>query len=356
MRRTSVGIVWGAAVLALVAACSTSNTNAERSASSDPTESTTPAGVTTSSSPPGGVQMAENPFTGDESWIAYQGGDSQGNSIRLRLVHPDGTGDRLIDTGQPGDNTQPDWSPDGTRVAVTVQDALYEYDVTTGTTRQLLACRRPCLGNANLAYAPDGEHIAFIRYLGPLVNGVPSDCGIWIGDLKSGQVRQLTSHTNPPCDPFENSLDWSPNGKRLVYFRAVQLASANVKSAIYSIAVDGTDERRLTPPGLVGGEPAYSPDGRWIVFNTNPPDFGEGDSQLYRMRPDGSGIEQLTHYEDVRAFTPTYSPDGNSIIFSVFGLMLPGGAHALWVIPANGGDPVVIPDVPGTQGNWQPTP
>lgn len=355
MRRTRVGIAVGAVMFALTA-CSTENTNSEGPDASAPTESAPSSRVMTSTpSTPDGVHTAENPFTGDESWIAYQGGDSQGN-IRLGLVHPDGTGDRLIDTGQPGDNTGPDWSPDGTRVAVTAHDALYEYDMTTGTTRQLLACRRPCLGNANLAYAPDGEHIAFIRYVGPLLNDVPSDCGIWIGDLKSGRVRQVTSHTNPPCDPYENSIDWSPDGKRLVYFREVQLASGKVKSAIYSIAVDGTDERRLTPPGLVAGEPEYSPDGRWIVFNTHPPDLGEGDSQLYRMRPDGSGIEQLTHYEDVRAFSPTYSPDGNWIIFSVFGFTLPGNAHGLWVIPANGGDPVVIPDVPGTQGNWQPTP
>jgi Tol biopolymer transport system component len=341
MRRTTAGLIGSAALLALLAACTGDKAKA--------------TSTVATSSAPGGVQMAENPFAGINSWILYQDSDSHGTT-RLALVHPDGTGRRLLRTGRPGVNIQPDWSPDGDRLAFADDSGVYEYDVAAGTTRALIGCERPCLGNDNPSYSPEGEHIAFIRYLGPLVDGVPSDCGIWIGDLKSGRVRQLTSHTDPPCDPHEGAIDWSPDETRLVYDRAIPLASGEQTTAIFSMAVDGTDERRLTSPDMVAGEPSYSPDGRWIVFNTYPPDFGEGESQLYRMRPDGSGIEQLTHYEDVRAFTPSYSPDGDWIIFSVFGLTLPDGAHGLWVIPADGGDPAAIPDVPGTDGHWQPTP
>jgi Tol biopolymer transport system component len=196
--------------------------------------------------------------------------------------------------------------------------------------------------------------MAFTKALGPLVNGVPSDCGIWVGDLKTGRVRQLTSHTKPPCDPYEGSIDWCPYGKRLVYDRDIPLPSGKVTTAIYTMEVDGTSGRRLTDPDLVAAEPEYSPDGRWIVFCTYPlDDTIEGDSQLYRMHADGSDIEQLTHFEDVRATQPNYSPHGDWIIFSA---AVPG-AIDLWAIPAAGGAPVVISDLDTarTHGAWQPS-
>jgi Tol biopolymer transport system component len=306
------------------------------------------------------VQLADNPFYGSDQWIAYHGYDS--DRIWLGLEHPDGSADHRVETGLPGDNILPDWSPDGARLAFGTRgsgnEVLYEYDLNTETTRQLVACERPCLTDGDPAYSPDGQQVAFERGLGPLVNGVPSDCGIWVSDLKTGHVRQLTSQTNPPCDPHEYSLDWAPDGRRLVYHRELPLPSGKVTTAIYTIAVDGSGERRLTPPGLVAGEPAYSPDGEWIVFNTYTPDSNvDGDdSQLYRMHPDGTGIEQLTDFEKVRAFTPSYSPDGNWIVFSAETHAGPDTTIDLWAIPASGGTPVVIDDreVARTHGTWQP--
>lgn len=322
--------------------------------SETPTSEASTSGATDA----GGAKVAENPFGGDASWVAYHGYDP--DRIWIGLVHPDGSGNHRIETGLPGDNLEPGWSPDGTRLAFGTRggdaEALYEYTPTAGTTRQLFACQRPCLGDAQPTYAPDGKHIAFVRYLGPLANDVPSDCGIWVGDLESGWVRQLTSHTDPPCDPYEGFIEWSPDGKRLLYHREIPLPSGKVTTAIYTTAADGTDERRMTNPDMVAGEPAYSPDGKWIVFCTYPLDVNvDGDdSELYRMRSDGSRIEQLTHFQDIRACQPSYSPDGDWIIFSA---VLPSRIE-LWAIPAAGGEPVVIldDDVGQTHGTWQPSP
>ncbi|MEP7293876.1 MAG: hypothetical protein ABI835_18960, partial [Chloroflexota bacterium] len=69
--------------------------------------------------------------------------------------------------------------------------------------------------------------------------------------------------------------------------------------------------------------------------------------------PDGSGLEQLTHYEtpDLRATQPRYTPDGAWITFTA----VTPSSRSLWAIPAEGGDPVVIAS--GgiyTHGTWQP--
>lgn len=333
---------------------SPSNTEESTPANSPASQATTAEATGAS-----GVQMAQNPFSGDTSWIAFHGYDDPG-FIWIGLVHPDGSGEHRLRTGRPGDNVEPDWSPDGTRLAFNTTrggspEVLYEYDVTTGTTRQLVACERPCLTDWDPAYSPDGERIAFERGLRPLVNGVPSDCGIWIADLRTGRQRQLTSQTEPPCDPHEIGLVWSPDGKRLAFWREVPSASGELRTAIYTVAVDGTGEQRLTKPDMVAGEPAYSPDGKWMVFSTYPlHDELEGDSQLYRMRPDGSGMEMLTVFKGVRATQPSYSPDGEWIIFAA--------AYAaridLWAIPADGGTPVVVDDrdIARTHGTWQPAP
>jgi len=60
--------------------------------------------------------------------------------------------------------------------------------------------------------------------------------------------------------------------------------------------------------------PEYSPDGQWIYFNAERAATIPGHAQCFRMRPDGSGIEQLTFDDRVNWF-PHVSPDGRSVVF-----------------------------------------
>src|SRR5690606_25132630 len=56
------------------------------------------------------------------------------------------------------------------------------------------------------------------------------------------------------------------------------------------------------------------PDGAWIYFNSERASTLPGHAQCFRMRPDGSGVEQLTFDERVNWF-PHISPDGQSIVY-----------------------------------------
>ena len=310
-----------------------------------------------------------HPFAGETAWIAYQtyrtgadGVDADG----IGLIHPDGTDDHPIAPDVHDAQVLPDWSPDGTRLVFSVRggetEPLYEYDMATDTSRQVFACEDPCISDDSPVYAPDGTRVAFTRALAPFVDDaaqggeVPSDCGLWIGEVSTGEVTQITSNTDPPCDR-EYEARWSPDGSQLSYWRNPYENGQPTGTAVYVIDADGTNERRLTDPAMFAGSPDWSPDGDWIVFSTFP--LLEFEccqvSNLYRMHPDGSGMEQLTHYatEELRASQPRYTPDGQWIVLTAATEF----TRSLWVIPAAGGEPIILtPANVYTHGTWQPTP
>ena len=310
-----------------------------------------------------------HPFAEEPAWIAYQtvrtradGTDAEG----IGLIHPNGTGDHPIAPDVHDAQLLPDWSPDGMRLVFTVRggktEPLYEYDLATETSRQLFSCEDPCVGDDEPVYAPDGTRVAFIRALGPFVPGpvgvgdVPSDCGLWIGELSSGAVTQISSNTDPPCDR-EYNPHWSPDGSQFTYWRYPYEEGQPTGTGVFVMNADGTGERRLTDPAMVAGEPDWSPDGEWIVFDTYP--LHEFQccqvSNLYRMHPDGSGMEPLTHYvtDDLRATQPRYTPDGAWIVFTAATRFTRG----LWAIPAAGGEPIILTAANVyTHGTWQPAP
>ena len=312
-----------------------------------------------------------NPFAGEKAWIAYQ---TNRTGEGIWLVHPDGTEDHQVATDVPTEEQKyGNWSPDGTKLVFTTRggetEPLYEYDLATNKSRKLFACEDPCVGDDEPVYSPDGTKVAFIRALAPFVyddaqgGEVPSDCGLWIGDVATGEVTQITSNTNPPCDR-EYFPQWSPDGSQLTYWRDPYEDGKPIGTAVFVINVDGSNERRLTDPEMFAGDPNWSPDGEWIVFSTYPLNefnFVPAISDLYRIHPDGTGMEQITHYESkgLRATIPSYTPDGKWIIFTA---VQPSSNtqerrtdRSLWIIPAEGGEPIEITS--GgiyVHGVWQP--
>ena len=318
----------------------------------------------TTDAPAGATSEPSNPFAGEQAWIAYQ--TNRGDTEGIWLMHPDGTDDHKVATDVPGEQKYGNWSPDGHRLVFTTRggetEPIYEYDLASDRSRQLFDCTDPCIGDDEPVYSPDGTEVAFIRALGPFVHSdafgdeVPSDCGLWIGDVATGEVRQVTSNTEPPCDR-EYFPRWSTDGTQLTYWRDPFEAGQPTGTAVFVIDADGGNEVRLTDPSMFAGDPDWSPDGEWIVFSTYPLNefnFDPKVSNLYRIRPDGTQLEQLTHYDstDLRATIPRYTPDGNWIIFTA----VSPDSRELWAIPADGGEPIVIASGGiRIHGVWQPS-
>ena len=129
---------------------------------------------------------------------------------------------------------------------------------------------------------------------------------------------------------------------------------------IYKIPVKGGAEIRLTADTALDDGPEYSPDGKYIYFNS----VRTGRMQLWRMKPDGSGQEQLT-FDDYNNWFPHISPDGKWIVFLSFLNDINPNDHPFYrhvylrLMPVNGGQPKVIAYLYGGQGSintpsWSP--
>lgn len=88
---------------------------------------------------------------------------------------------------------------------------------------------------------------------------------------------------------------------------------------MFEVNLDGTGLRKLTPWSLLAGDPDWAPDGSAIVFTTRPlVDFDTGRSELYTVRPDGTGLRRLTAFgsNGPRATQPRWTPDGTANLYT----------------------------------------
>ncbi len=82
---------------------------------------------------------------------------------------------------------------------------------------------------------------------------------------------------------------------------------------VYTIPAAGGEETRLTTAKGLDDGPEYSPDGKYIYFNSE----RTGHMQIWRMKPDGSEQEQVIS-DDLNNWFPHISPDGQRMVFVTY--------------------------------------
>jgi TolB protein len=292
----------------------------------------------------GGEVYLTKPVETGETWAL----------TNLRRLTNDATGDAFATI-----------SPDGTKVVfdtnrltagslcngVTYNTIDDLFVMNTDGTDQTLLTR-----GSSATWSPDSKTIAFhasasYHASGGVESGCPirrtspgsatSDSDIFVvnvDDLRAG-VEHPTNITNSPAT-IDDDPDWSPDGQRIVFTShpVTDNPDPSDKAEIFVMNPDGTGLQQLTFNAEEERGPSWSPDGSKIVFmcragaETNP----AADFEICVMNADGSGVTQLTDNVGTFEGTPTFSPDGEQIVF-IRTVGVPGGGNQqLHIMNADG--------------------
>jgi len=160
---------------------------------------------------------------------------------------------------------------------------------------------------------------------------------LYVFNISAKTVTQITSG-----DFDDEHPAWSPDGKFLAFSskRTGPDPDRNYDSNIFVVAADNTDKgahptQVTTSPGL-DDSPAWSPDGMWIAYVTQPdPKLSIYGTNHIAVSPAGGGAAKiLTTAFDRVSSEPHFSPDGKSIYF----IADDDGTQNLCSIPAAGGE------------------
>jgi tricorn protease len=186
-------------------------------------------------------------------------------------------------------------------------------------------------------HAVQVTHHASGRLFFPSISGdgktivYEQDFGIWKLDVKTGKstpikidivsddkendVETITIHNET------ESYDLSPSTKR---------AAISAHGEIFSVATDRGDIQRVTQSYSREGDPAWSPDGKWIAFISDK----SGREEVWMAREDGTGLKMLSDGDGEKAAIQ-WAPDSKAVIYS-------GSDHKLYRYDLEAGKATVI--------------
>lgn len=253
-------------------------------------------------------------------------------------------GKRKVIHEEPGRFEAPNWMPDGKRLIINKDGSLYTIPVDGGALEKINT-GNVTRNNNDHGISFDGKMLA----ISSSTEGAGS--AVYVVPIGGGDPKRLTENTPSYWH------GWAPNNKEVVYVG--QRDGKNYD--IYKIPIKGGEEIKLTSnQGTHMDGPEYSPDGRFIYYNGSQ----SGTMQIWRMKPDGSAREQLT-FDGYNNWFPHISPDGKWMVYISFPPDIPVNAHpsykrvTLNLMPVSGGAPRIIAYLYGGQGtinvpSWSP--
>jgi len=296
---------------------------------------------------PDGRELALN----DDNIVSYEARNTYPSASKLWAVEV-ASGTKRIITER--DAVQANWSPNGKRLTYWGEQKGGHRDIWTVAAdgrSDPVAVTDDGFIDWNPIWSPDGEYVYFLSNRGGEMN-------LWrvAIDENTGSLRAAPEPATLPANNCQH-VSFARNGNGLVYGQSNRsenvwqigfdpligetvgtasfLTQGLKRYAFFSLAPDeqsfvylgrsepqqdiftadrsGTPLHRLTDDVAQDIVPRWSPDGQWIAFLSD----RSGKYEIWKVRPDGSVLTQMTHEPDREVIAPVWSPDGNKLLYQI---------------------------------------
>jgi len=202
-------------------------------------------------------------------------------------------------TDDPADDLDPDWSPDGSKIAFSSnRDGMHHIYVVNGDGSSLVQITNSKADDSEPAWSRDGKRIAFVR-------AIEGNTEIYVVNADGSNETRLT------FAPGNNkSPSWSLDGR--IFFTSKR----EERREIYAMKADGSGVQRFTTMGAIS--PVWSPDGSKIAFVSENLEIGKTQHplQVFIANADGSNVRNVTKASP-STFFPCWSGDSASVAYAV---------------------------------------
>jgi Tol biopolymer transport system component len=226
-----------------------------------------------------------------------------GLGLEIDTIRPDGTGLRQL-TELDGNAFQPDWSPDGSRIAFWLEDQAVYVMKADGSDLHVVTAP-----GGQPAFTPDGHHLVY-----ECANCTGGD-GIFLMRADGSDAPGLRLSRNPFPGEGDGDPQVSPDGQTVTFVR--HKVDGELQ-ALFAVDIDGTNLRKIVPYKLeVAVSHDWAPDGSQIVITPYADSPDDRFASVATINPDGTGLQFLTSptRSDVGSLAGSYSPNGEWIVF-----------------------------------------
>lgn len=293
---------------------------------------------------------SDSSWSPDGSRLAFSGTVLKGTPTSKRiqgcdiyLVAADGT--QLRRLTHTDSAVKPVWSPRGNQIVYSV---IHEHTVTIvengrrarggayAETARLWSIRPDGSGARPLDPAPHPAAVVnFDRMLAELERMIKRE-----GRAKA--LRQLDERSSR-TSIHDYAGSFTPDGSRIAFTRLLGYTGLAFRTAIMVMPSAGGTARPLI---YDAGEPAFSPDGRLLAFDSardqngdvsGSEDFSHPATDLYLAQANGMHPRRLTHTRSIDELEPTFSPHGQTIAYTHGESTGAAECTSIWGLPASGG-------------------
>jgi Tol biopolymer transport system component len=260
------------------------------------------------------------------------------------VINADGTVEKNL-TNHPSQDSNPQWSPDGGRIAF---ESLREggnpevFVMDADGSSPLNVSNDLKRDDGRPRWSPDGSRLVFVKVVG-------REPDVFLVNLADLNPVNLTNDAD-----IDSAPEWSPDGTRIAY-HSVKKRLMNVY--VMTIGPNGTSTVNVTDDPIPAGTntsgqdnfPLWSSDGSKILWTTT----RHGPRQeIYVANADGSEPANLTQTPDIEEYGHSWSPDGKKVAF----VRLVEGNSEIFVMNSDGTQVVRLTKNPANdvQPLWSP--